>query len=53
MLTSHCHRITPAPTQKEAGVNPQSQFGNKAEEKNLCAWWEINACYLVHNQSLQ
>ena len=41
--SSHCHHITPAPTQKEAGDNPQSQFGNKGEEKN--------ACHLDHSQS--
>ena len=41
--TAHCHCITPAPTQKEAGDNPQSQSGNKVEEKN--------ACHLDHNQS--
>jgi len=34
--TAHCHCITPAPTQKEAGDNPQSQSGNKGEEKNGC-----------------
>jgi len=43
VLTAHCHCITPVPTQKEAGDNPQSQSGNKGEEKN--------ACHLDHSQS--
>ena len=45
--TSHCHRITPAPTQKKAGDNPQSQFGNKHEEKCACLFKVVTPCIIV------